>query len=230
MIRDLLLLRRSQHGVSVAIFCALFLFTAQRPGYASDHKPPKLEPATDFAAVEVHAAENLAIAVEPYDTASQLKLFRVNYVAHGFMPVRLIITNTGDQAISLKDARILFITAAGDRLQAAEPADVERRMVHVRGSSVPAPNPIPIPGLHLPHKNVAKAIEEDFNNFEFQSLIVKPHTTEAGFLFYDVDGISHPLQGAALNLHSLRLANGKELFYFEIPFSKYLASHGKQMN
>ncbi len=210
--------------------CFLLLFVAMSSAFASDHKPPAVEPATNFPAVEVHASENLAVAVEPYDTASQLRLFRVNYVAHGFMPVRLIITNTGDQAISLKDARILFITAAGDRLQAAEPADVERRMVHVRGSSVPAPNPIPIPGLHLPHKNVAKAIEEDFNNFEFQSLIVKPHTTEAGFLFYDVDGISHPLQGAALNLHSLRLANGKELFYFEVPFSKYLASHGKQMN
>ncbi len=228
MIRVLLQPFRFPSRRCVAICC--FLFFAQSPGFASDRKPPAVEPATDFPAVEVHSSENLAIAAEPYDTASRLKLFRVNYVAHGFMPVRLIITNTGDQAISLKDARILFVTAAGDRLQAAEPSDVERRIVRVSGSSTPTPNPIPIPGLHLPHKNIAKAIEQDFNNFEFQSLIVKPHTTEAGFLFYDVDGISHPLQGAALNLHSLRFANGRELFYFEIPFRKYLASHGKQMN
>ena len=229
MIRSLLWRYRISNLVYAAIGCLLF-FLSTSAALASDHKPPVVESATNFPAVEVHRAENLAIAVEPYDTASQLKLFRVNYVAHGFMPVRLIITNTGDQAVSLKDARILFITAGGERLQAAEPGDVERRMVPVRGSSMPAPNPIPIPGLHLPHRNVAKAIEQDFNDFEFQSLIVKPHSTEAGFLFYDVDGIKHPLQGAALNLHSLRFADGKELFYFEIPFSKYLASHGKQMN
>ena len=193
---------------------------------AADHKPPAIVAATDFPAVEVHPAEQLAIAVEPYDTPSRLKLFRVNYLAHGFMPVRLIITNTGSQAISLKDARILFVTAAGDRLQAAEPRDIERRMVHIHASSMPSP----ISGLHLPHKDVAREIERDFDTLEFQALVVKPHSTEAGFLFYDVDGIHHPLQGSAINLHALRFADGKELFYFEIPFDKYLASHGHQMN
>ncbi len=44
------------------------------------------------------------------------------------MPVRLIVTNHGDRPISLRDARILFETAAGDRIQAAEPEDVERLM------------------------------------------------------------------------------------------------------
>lgn len=217
---------RRNSSVVRAITLACLLCLALAPSHAAEHKPPPMEPATNFAAVEVHPTEHLAIAVEPYNTTSQLKLFRVNYVAHGFMPVRLIITNTGDRAISLKDARILFITAGGDRLQAAEPEDVERRMVRVHGSSMPSP----IPGLHLPHKDIRKAIERDFNTLEFQSLIVKPHTTEAGFLFYDVDGLRHPLTGAALNLHSLRDIDGKELFYFEIPFDKYLASHSKQMN
>ena len=195
---------------------------------AADHKPPAVEPATNFPAVEVHAAEQVAIAAEPYNTARQARLFRAGYLAHGFLPVRVMITNTGDQAISLKDARILFITARGDRLQAASAEDMERRMAAVRGSSMPMPSPIP--GLHLPHKDVSKAIERDMDTLGFQSLIVKPHTTEAGFLFYDVDGLPEPLKGAALNLHSLRYANGKELFYFEIPFDKYLASHGNQMN
>lgn len=212
----------------IALVAALCLTLPCVATHAAEHKPPPVEPATNFPAVEVHPAEHLEIDVEPYNTTSQLKLFRVNYVAHGFMPVRLIITNTGDRAISLKDARILFITAAGDRLQAAEPEDVERRIVHVRGSSMPMPSPIP--GLHMPHKDVSKEIERDFKTFEFQALIVKPHTTEAGFLFYDVEGLQHPLEGAALNLHTLRDIDGKELFYFEIPFDKYLASHGKQMN
>lgn len=209
-----------------ALLLALAVLATPSLSSAADHKPPAIVSATDFPAVEVHPAEHLAIAVEPYDTPSKLKLFRVNYLAHGFMPVRVIITNTGNEAVSLKDARILFITAAGDRLQAAEPRDIERRMVHIHASSMPSP----IPGLHLPHKDVAREIERDFDTLEFQALVVKPHSTEAGFLFYDVDGMHHPLQGSAINLHALRFADGRELFYFEIPFDKYLASHGHQMN
>ena len=53
---------------------------------------------------------------------------------------------------------------------------------------------------------------------------LRPHTTRAGFLFYDVEGLANPLAGGKLNLRMLRNADGKELFYFEIPFDKYL--HG----
>jgi hypothetical protein len=42
-----------------------------------------------------------------------------------------------------------------------------------------------------------------------------------------VEGLANPLAGAKLNLRMLRSADGKELFYFEIPFDKYLTSAGK---
>ncbi len=195
---------------------------------AAEHKQLPVQPATDFPAVEVHANEHLAIAAEPFNTAAQLKIFRVNYFAHGILPVRLIVTNNGDRTLSLKEARILFITAAGDRIQAAQPEDVERRLSHP-GSRV-SHIPSPIPGLHLKHKDIDKEIQRDFDTFEFSSLTVAPHTTQAGFLFYDVDGLSDPLRGAALNLHTLRDDDGNELFYFEIPFDKYLTSRSSQMN
>ena len=38
------------------------------PAVAADHKPPPVQPASAFAAVEVHADEKVAIAAEPYDT------------------------------------------------------------------------------------------------------------------------------------------------------------------
>jgi hypothetical protein len=50
---------------------------------------------------------------------------------------------------------------------------------------------------------------------------VEGHTTRAGFLFYDVEGLTNPLVGAKLNLRMLRNADGKELFYFEIPLDKH---------
>ncbi len=71
---------------------------------------------------------------------------------------------------------------------------------------------------------------QDFDTFEYGALVVEPHTTRAGFLFYDVSDLNHPLRGAKLHLHALRNADGEELFFFEIPFDKYLKSKSGQMN
>jgi hypothetical protein len=39
-------------------------------------------------------------------------------------------------------------------------------------------------------------------------------------VFFDVSGISSPLEGARFYLTGLRDAKGGELLYFEIPFQK----------
>ena len=111
------------------------------------------------------------------------------------MPVRLIVTNLGDRPISLRDARILFETAAGDRIQAAEPEDVERLMTRKEREGDKIPLPGPLPPIHTKPKGSNKEIEQDFDTFEYSALAVEPHTTRAGFLFYDVSGLSHPLRG-----------------------------------
>jgi len=207
-----------------------FLLWLALPALASEHTPPPVQPATAFAAVEVHENEKVAIAVEPYDTRAREAIFRVDYLSHGVMPVRLIVTNLGDRPISLRDARILFLTAAGDKIQAAEPEDVERLMTRKEREGSKIPMPGPIPAIKLKPKASNREIEQDFDTFEYQALVVEPHTTRAGFLFYDVSQLDHPLQGAKLHLHKLRDADGNELFYFEIPFDKYLKSKSSQMN
>jgi hypothetical protein len=200
------------------------------PAAASDHEVPAVQPATSYAAVEVHTEENVAIAAEPYDTKEKESIFRVDYLSHGVMPVRVIVTNNGDKPISLRDARILFQTSAGDRIQAALPEEVERKMSRQerQGASVPIPGPLG--KIKLKPKGSIKDIEQDFDEFEYGALAVEPHTTRAGFLFYDVSQLRRPLQGAKLHLHAIRNAEGQELFFFEIPFDKYLQSKSKQMN
>jgi hypothetical protein len=207
-----------------------FLLWLALPAVASDHTPPPVQPATTFAAVEVHEDEKVAIAVEPYDTRTRESIFRVDYLSHGVMPVRLIVTNNGDRPISLRDARILFLTAAGEKIPAAEPEDVERLMSQKerQGSKIPMPGPIP--NIKLKAKASDKEVEADFDTFEYQALVVEAHTTRAGFLFYDVSGLGNPLAGAKLHIVKLRDADGNELFYFEIPFDKYLRSKSSQMN
>jgi hypothetical protein len=208
----------------------VLLFWLVLPAIAADHTPPPVQPATSFAAVEVHPGEHVAIAVEPYDTKQKESIFRVDYVDHNVMPVRLIVTNQGDRPISLRDARILFETADGERIRAAEPEDVERVMTRTDRMGSKIPLPAPLPPIHTRPKGSSKEIEEDFDTFEYSALAVEPHTTRAGFLFYDVSGLAHPLAGASLYVRSLRDADGNELYSFEIPFSKYLQSKSGQMN
>lgn len=208
-----------------------FLILCLAPtGFAAEHAPPPVQPATSFPAVEVHPDEHVAIAVEPYETREKEHIFRVDYIDHDVMPVRLIITNLGDKPISLRDARILFETANGDRIQAAEPEDVERLMTRKERMGSKIPMPAPLPPIHTKPKGSNEEIEQDFDTFEYSALAVEPHTTRAGFLFYDVSGLSHPLVGAKLYVRSIRDAEGNELFYFEVPFDKYLQSKSGQMN
>lgn len=199
------------------------------PAMAADHTQPPIQPATSFAAVEIHDKERVAVAAEPYDTREKEGLFRVDYLSHGVMPVRLVVTNNGDRPISLRDARILFQTPAGDRIQAAQPEDVERLMTRKEREGGKIPMPGPIPSIHMKPKGSMKDIQADFDEFEYESLVVEPHTTRSGFLFYDVSQLNNPLKGSKLHLHLLRDADGNELFYFEIPFDRYLQSKSSAM-
>jgi hypothetical protein len=191
------------------------------PFCRADSDPPPAKDATSYPAVDLHAKEQVAIAAEPFDTAEKCKIFRVDYLKYRFLPIRIIVTNTGDHPISLQDARIFFVSAGGDRVQAAEPEDVERRVSakDSRGVAIPV-GPIKV---HTKGSASDEKIEGDFDHFEYAALAVEPHTTRAGFLFYDMQGLGDtPLHGGKLVLRELRDSGGNELFFFEIPFDKSL--------
>ncbi|HEX3987096.1 MAG TPA: hypothetical protein VHX13_10850 [Acidobacteriaceae bacterium] len=202
------------------IFCC-FLAASTLPLCAADLPPAKA--ATDYPAVDNHAKEQVAIAAVPFDTAQECRLFQVDYLKYRFIPIRIIVTNNGDRPISLRDARIFLISANNDRIPAAEPEDVERRVsaTDSRGRDIPL-GPIKV---HTKGKASDNKIEADFDRWEYSALVVEPHTTHDGFLFYDVDGLGDtPLHNAKLVLRELRNADGQQLFFFEIPFNKYLAT------
>lgn len=204
-------------------FLSLTLLAACCTGQslAFEHGPTQAKDAATYPAVDIHQDEHVAIAAEPYNTEEKVKMFRVNYLDHQFLPIRIIITNNGDRPVSLKDVRINFVSAHGDRIPAAEPGDIERRISlrDKEGESIPV-GPIHI---HTKPKTSNDKIEQDFSEFEYAALVVEPHTTRAGFLFYDIQGLGKaPLKGAKLLFRQVKDADGKELFYFEIPFDKYL--------
>lgn len=202
---------------------ALILSIAATPLLAANHTMPPPKDASTYTSYDAHAAEHVVIAAEPYVTKEKGKIFRVNYVENGFMPIYIVVTNNSDKPISLDQARIDFISAEGDRIPAAQAEDIERRMTHVSGAGKVVPLPAPLPPMKTKPKTPDKKIEQDFADFEYSATTVPPHSTRAGFLFYDMEGLGDtPLKGAKLTLRDLVNADGKELFYFEIPFDKYL--------
>jgi hypothetical protein len=190
---------------------------------AADHDLPPAQDASKYVAFDSHPDENAVIAAEPFDTKEKMKYFRVDYLKNYFMPIRIIVTNNGDKPISLEQARIDFITAHGDRIPAAEPEDIERRMTHVSNTGRKVPMPEPIPGVGGKPKTPDAKIEQDFKDLEYSDITVPPHTTKAGFLFYDMEGLGgNPLRDAKLSFRKVQDGDGRQFFPYDIPFNKYL--------
>ena len=203
----------------LSLLCAAALFVLP---LSAQHAAPPAQPADQYPAFERQAGDHLSIAVDPYETPKKASIFRVDYGSANIIPIRIIITNEGDTPISLDNARIDFITAAGDKVPAAEPRDAERAIDRPADPRDKIPiGPIKIGGKG---KNQDKKIEQDFSEFQFNAIAVEPHTTRAGFLFYDLQDLESPLSGAHLELRRIQSSDGRELFAFEIPFNKYLAS------
>jgi hypothetical protein len=208
------------YWLSFAVALALLLATT----FATAEKPRKQTPplpAQQYPLHETHAADHLTIAAEPGDTKETAPHTRLDYYSHGFLPIRVIVTNDSDLAINLDDARIHFIAADGSSIPAATDDDLERGMFTLKsatGRKVPLPLPIPIP-ITTGKSDIDKKVVADDNDFSFQTTTVAPHTTVSGYLFYDINNLDAPiLAHATLELRKVRLAStNKILDTFEIP-------------
>jgi hypothetical protein len=192
---------------------------------AAKHEAPPVKPANQYAAFDTHSNEHVTIAADPCNDPAQCSFFRLPYVQHGFIPVRVVITNDGDTALTITDVRIQFISAANDKVPAADLEEINRRLFNLKKSmGIHLPLPIPIT-VH--HEAVDKKITQDDNDFGFRSTTVNPHSTLGGYLFYDVRGIDDPpLKGAQIYVKMIHnLDNKHELFPFTIPLDKWLAAN-----
>ena len=61
---------------------------------------------------------------------------------------------------------------------------------------------------------------DEIESSQFAARAVEPHTTQSGFLFFDVEDIDTPLAGARIYVSGVNDAKGNELMYFEIPMGK----------
>jgi len=198
----------------------LFGFLAALAGDKGFNPPPATH-ANTYPAHETHEDESVTIAIDPYDSPEKAAIFKLKYGELGFLPIRLIVSNDSSKALMLQDLKVEYITAHRDKLQPATKEDMYRRIARPeKATSKPKIN-IPVPGPHKPPAPISREAAQEIDSAMFLPVPVTPHSTNSGFLFFDVIDISHPEPGAHLYISGIK-AGSQEIFYFDIPLEKYL--------
>jgi hypothetical protein len=208
--------------VGVAVLCAGTLSAS-----AKDFVLPTPQPAKTYPANDEHPTEKVTVAVDPYDMADKASIFSVKYSEEGFIPIYVVITNDGDQPVALAGMKAQLVTVNRSKISPASVDDLYRRLSHP--SATGKPSPLPWPSKKV-KGTVSKSTQDELQNAQFAARAVEPHTTQAGFMFFDVSGISPPLAGAHFYLTGVRDGSGNELMYFEIPLEKYLSAPQPKVN
>lgn len=188
---------------------------------ARDFSKPSTQPAITYPAHDDHPDDKLCIAADPYDMPDKAHIFSTDFREYGFLPVFFIVTNNGDRPVSLSSLDIQLITVHHSKLTPVAPEDMYRRMSNPQARTTPLPIPFPRKKIK---GTISRKEMEEIESSQFAARAVEPHSTQSGFLFFDIQGISNPLAGANLDLTGIADASGKELLYFEIPMEKYLSA------
>ena len=198
-------------AIGLSVFC---------PG-AKQFVMPVAQSAKSYPARDEHSDEAVTLALDPYDMADKANIFSVRYNQLGMLPILLVVTNDGDQPVLLAGMKAELVTVDRAKLSPVTPDDIERRLSHPSASANRYPLPFP---TKRAKGGVSQEAREEIENAQFGAKAVEPHSTQAGFLFFDVQGVATPLAGAHFYLTGVKNAQGHELMYFEVPLEKYLSA------
>ncbi len=216
-----------RHRVLLWIVGLTIVFSFVTLWASKDFVPPKANNASTYACKDAHPNEHVTAAVDVYNSSPKADIFITHFSDEGILPVFLAITNDGDQPITVNKMQAELVTAHRDKLEGLDVDDVFRRVAHIKGSSSnpnPRVGPIPLPGGTKNKK--AQQQYDELMRAKFTAEAVEPHSTKSGFLFFDVQRISQPVDGAHIYLTGVRDNNGNELMYFEIPLTPSNAAAG----
>ena len=180
---------------------------------------PAAKTAFNYPAHDLHRDEKVSIAADPYDNPEKAKIFTINFAEHGFLPIFFIVTNDGDQPVSIANMQVKLITGNRSKLTPIGPDDLYRRLSNPQAktsSNIPLPFPRKVKG------GVTKQEIDEIESSQFAARAVEPHTTQSGFLFFDVSDLNSPLRNATIDISGVADAKGNELLFFEIPMDPYL--------
>jgi len=200
----------------------LLLLLAAAAFAKKEFVPPPVQPAREYPARDQHRDENVTAAADPYETAAKQNIFTVRYSDVGCLPVRVIISNDGDQPIALTGMKVQLVTGGKARLTPLDSDDLYRRLAKPQRNDQPSRFPVPLPRSGKVKGGVKSETLHEIDNALFAARAVEPHSTQAGFFFFNVEGLSSPLSGSHLYLTGVRNSAGGDLMFFDIPLDNYL--------
>ncbi|HVN19226.1 MAG TPA: hypothetical protein VMU05_10650 [Dongiaceae bacterium] len=180
---------------------------------------PVAKTAFNYPAHDLHRDEQVSIAADPYDKPDKAKIFSINFAEHDFLPIFFVITNDGDQPVSIANMQITLVTAKRSKLTPIAPDDLYRRLSNPQAKTS-TNNPLPFP--HKVKGGVTKKEMDEIESSQFAAKAVEPHSTQSGFLFFDIAGVQSALRGATIDISGVNDAKGNELMFFEIPMDNYV--------
>jgi hypothetical protein len=214
------------HAKARAVMALLLVGAAGVAFAAKEFVLPRASHAKDYAAHDEHAQEKVTVGAEPYDTPDKRSIFVHNYDEHHLLPIFVVISNDGDQPISMRELKLELITRNRTKIESADEDQITRRFgreAQQKPRSGPRVGiPLPIPRRQENPRKQMSALEQELDAAMFKARAVEPHGTQAGFFFFDVTDVRDALQGAHLNASGLRAAEGAELFFFDVPLDNYL--------
>lgn len=187
---------------------------------------PVAQAATTYPAHDEHPEEKVSIAADPYDTLEKAGIFTVKFKENGFLPVFFVVSNDGTQPVAIANMQVTLITANNSKLTPIAPEDIYRRLSNPQANTNSERLPIPIPRKKV-KGTVSKKEMDEIESSQFEARAVEPRTTQSGFLFFDVGGITDPLKDAHIDITGVDDAKGVEMMYFEISLEKYLDGKAK---
>src|ERR1700687_3661395 len=131
--------------IRLAAVCAFVLLCCLGAIAARDFVMPAAQPARTYPAHDDHPMEKIVVAVDPYDVEDKASIFSDNYRNHGYMPVFFVITNDGDQPVSLVGMKAQLNTKDRNKLLPSTTDDLVRRLSYPSRNDRPNPLPIPLP-------------------------------------------------------------------------------------
>lgn len=204
-----------------AAACALFLALAQAKEEKS-YVPPPVAHARTYAEHAEDPQNKVTLAIDPYGDAAKAGIFTVDYLKYGLLPVQLVVSNDGDQAVGMRNLKAELVTGRKAKLQALTENEIMDRLFRrgeVRGH-VSGPSPLPIPLPHKSKESDAQKARDELDRARFNFLAVEPHTTRAGFLFFDSSIVHDAISGAYVYVSGVRNSQGQELLYFELSMER----------
>ena len=203
-------------GCLLVVFCSGLFVPALLA--SKNFVKPVAKTAINYPAHDFHREEKVAIAADPYDTPEKAKIFSINFAEHDYLPIFFVVTNDGDQPVSIANMEITLITANHSKLTPITTDDLYRRLSNPQANTRPSPLPLP----HKVKGAVSKKELDEIESSQFAAKAVEPHSTQSGFMFFDIGGIRSPLEDANIDVTGINDAKGNELMFFEIPMEKYL--------